>query len=59
VAVWETIPLLQNNSDRIQMNFRDVKVIKMKFYHAGIIFLRINDRFWHYMRIVFNINKRL
>jgi len=41
------------------MNFRDVKVIKMKFYHAGIIFLRINDRFWHYMRIVFNINKRL
>lgn len=25
---------------------------KNKFYHAGIIFLRINDRFWHYMRIV-------
>ena len=24
VAVWETIPLLQNNSDRIQMNFRDL-----------------------------------
>ena len=24
MAVWETIPLLQNNSDRIQMNFRDL-----------------------------------
>ena len=24
VAVWETIPLLQNNSDRIQMKFRDL-----------------------------------